>query len=82
MIKEEVVSDNASPFNIADNLNVPYFTDEEVYELLGQHETEIGQLFEDKVKQKISNITANQPGLVNTLIYMAKRARTPKAIKE
>ncbi len=31
-----VVSDNASPFNIADNLNVPYFTDEEVLELLGQ----------------------------------------------
>ncbi len=60
-----VVSDNASPFNIADNLNVPYFTDEEVYELLGQHETETGQLFEDKVKQKISQITANQPGLVN-----------------
>ncbi len=60
-----VVSDNASPFNIADNLNVPYFTDEEVVELLGQHETETGQLFDEKVKQKISEITANQPGLVN-----------------
>ncbi len=60
-----VVSDNASPFNIADNLNVPYFTDGEVYELLGQHETETGQLFEDKVKRKITEITANQPGLVN-----------------
>ncbi len=60
-----VVSDNASPFNIADNLNVPYFTNEEVFELLGQHETETGQLFDDKVKQKISEITANQPGLVN-----------------
>ncbi len=60
-----VVSDNASPFNIADNLDVPYFTNDEVYELLGQHETETGQLFEDKVKQKICEITANQPGLVN-----------------
>jgi hypothetical protein len=60
-----VVSDNASPFNITDNLNVPYFTDEEVFELLGQHETETGQLFDKKVKQKISEITANQPGLVN-----------------
>ncbi len=59
-----VVSDNASPFNIADNLNVPYFTDEEVLELIGQHETETGQLFDEKVKQKISEITANQPGLV------------------
>ncbi len=60
-----VVSDNASPFNIADNLNVPYFTNDEVFELLGQHETETGQMFEEKVKQKISEITANQPGLVN-----------------
>ncbi len=60
-----VVSDNASPFNISDNLNVPYFTDAEVLELLGQHETETGQLFEEKVKRKIIQITANQPGLVN-----------------
>ncbi len=60
-----VVSDNASPFNISDNLNVPYFTNQEVFELLGQHETETGQLFDVKVKKKISEITANQPGLVN-----------------
>jgi hypothetical protein len=60
-----VVGDHASPFNIADNLNVPFFTDEEVYELLGQHETETGQLFEKAVKDKIIQITANQPGLVN-----------------
>ena len=60
-----VVQDNASPFNIADNLNVPYFTVEEVHELLLQHETETGQLFEDKVKEKIYQITAGQPGLVN-----------------
>jgi hypothetical protein len=60
-----VVQDNASPFNIADNLNIPYFTDAEVYELLGQHEAETGQLFDPSVKAKISYITANQPGLVN-----------------
>ena len=60
-----VVSDNASPFNIADNLNVPYFTDTEVLELLRQHEIETGQLFEEKVKLKICQITANQPGLAN-----------------
>jgi AAA-like domain len=60
-----VVQDNASPFNIADNLNIPYFTDAEVYELLGQHETETGQLFDPSVKAKLSYITANQPGLVN-----------------
>ncbi len=60
-----VVSDNASPSNITDNLNVPYFTNEEVFELIGQHETETGQVFEEKVKNKICQITANQPGLVN-----------------
>jgi hypothetical protein len=60
-----VVQDNASPFNVIENLNVPYFTDEETLELLGQHETETGQLFDPSVKAKISDITANQPGLVN-----------------
>ncbi len=60
-----VVSDNASPFNIADNLNVPYFTNSEILELLGQHEDETGQGFAMSVKEKISQITANQPGLVN-----------------
>ena len=34
-------------------------------ELIGQHETETGQHFEQKVKLKISEITANQPGLFN-----------------
>jgi len=60
-----IVNDNASPFNISENLNVPYFTDKEVFELFLQHENETGQLIEDKVKYKISQITANQPGLVN-----------------
>jgi len=60
-----VVEDNASPFNISDNLNMPFFTTEETSELLGQHEHETGQLFEHKVKKKIGEITANQPGLVN-----------------
>ncbi len=65
-----VVQDNASPFNIADNLPIPYFTNEETIELLGQHEQETGQLFEPAVKQKISEVTANQPGLVNGFAQM------------
>jgi len=60
-----IIEDNASPFNISDNLNIPFFTNEETYELLAQHETETGQLFDQKVKDKIIEITANQPGLVN-----------------
>ena len=60
-----VIKDNASPFNIADNLNIPYFTNEETIELLGQHERETGHVFNPSVIKKISYITANQPGLVN-----------------
>ncbi|MEN0047405.1 MAG: AAA-like domain-containing protein [Bacteroidota bacterium] len=60
-----VIQDNASPFNIADNLDIPFFTNQETAALLGQHEQETGQLFEQKVKESVSEITANQPGLVN-----------------
>ncbi len=65
----DVVQDNASPFNIADNLDIPYFTDEETFELLHMHEEETGQLFHPEVKKKICAITANQPGLVNGFAY-------------
>ena len=60
-----VVEDYASPFNIADNINIPFFTNRETQELLGQHKQETGQSFAPKVMEKISEITANQPGLVN-----------------
>jgi AAA-like domain len=60
-----VVQDNASPFNISDSLQMDYFTKEEIFELLGQHETETKQLFAPNVKEKIYAITAGQPGLVN-----------------
>ncbi len=60
-----IVQDNASPFNITDNFDIPYFTEEEVAELYEQHETESGQLFNTDVKKQVSHITAGQPGLVN-----------------
>ncbi len=60
-----IIQDNASPFNVTNNLAIPFFTNEETFELLGQHETETGQLFDQSVKEKIIEITANQPGLVN-----------------
>jgi hypothetical protein len=60
-----VIQDNASPFNIADELPLTYFTNEETKELLEQHTTETGQQFAPEVVAKISEITANQPGLVN-----------------
>ena len=64
-----VIQDNASPFNVADNFDVPFFTQEEVTELLTMHETDTGQLFEQNVKEKIFEITAGQPGLVNGFAY-------------
>jgi hypothetical protein len=75
-----VVQDNASPFNIADNLNIPYFTDEESLELFGQHERETGQLFDPSVKSKISEITANQPGLVNGFAALLVQKHPNKAL--
>jgi len=58
------------PFNIADSLQVPYFTQNEVYELLELHEAETAQsgqpqVFAEAVKEKIWQMTAGQPGLVN-----------------
>ncbi|MCB1158188.1 MAG: ATP-binding protein [Leptospiraceae bacterium] len=64
-----IIQDNASPFNIADDLSLSYFSNEETVELLEQHETETGQIFSDEVKQKIIGMTANQPGLVNGFAY-------------
>lgn len=54
-----------SPFNINEELEVPYFTEAEILELLEMHETETGQLFSSKVKERICYMTAGQPGLVN-----------------
>ncbi len=77
-----VVSDNASPFNIADNLNVPYFTSEEVHELLAQHIVETGQQFEAKVVDKIFEVTAGQPGLVNGFAYQLVERYPEKPVLE
>ncbi len=77
-----VVQDNASPFNITDNLNVPYFTDQETLDLLGQHEAETGQLFAPSVKAKISEITANQPGLVNGFAWKLVETHPNKPVIE
>lgn len=75
-----VVLDHASPFNIADNLEVPYFTDEETFSLLHQHEEETGQLFHREVKEKICAATANQPGLVNAFAFQLVKRNPEKEI--
>lgn len=75
-----IVQDNASPFNIADNLEVPYFSDEETFTLLHMHEEETGQLFNREVKEKICTVTANQPGLVNAFAYQLVERNPQKEI--
>ncbi len=60
-----VMQGAVSPFNINEELEVPYFTQSEILELLAMHETETGQLFSPKVKERICYMTAGQPGLVN-----------------
>ncbi|NUU98943.1 transcriptional regulator, partial [Marinitoga sp. 1154] len=79
-----ILEDNASPFNIAEHLEVPYFTKEQVYDLLNQHETETGQIFEEKVKELIWHNAAGQPGLTNGLAYdlVMKKAKGEKIITE
>ncbi|SHE30584.1 AAA-like domain-containing protein, partial [Marinitoga hydrogenitolerans DSM 16785] len=79
-----ILEDNASPFNIAEHLEVPYFTKEQVYDLLSQHEKETGQIFDEKVKELIWHNAAGQPGLTNGLAYdlVMKKAKGEKIITE
>lgn len=75
-----LVQDNASPFNIADNLDVPYFTMDETFQLFHMHEEETGQVFHDKVKRKIAEITACQPGLVNGFAFQLVKRHPGKGV--
>ena len=65
----ELVLSSASPFNVVDELRIPYFTFVEVADLIGQHGTETGQSFDAKVVEAIYANTAGQPGLVCALCH-------------
>jgi len=56
-----------SPFNIADQYEVPYFTAAETADLLTQHTAETGQPFAQEVIQAIYRETEGQPFLINRL---------------
>jgi type II secretory pathway predicted ATPase ExeA len=75
-----VIQDNASPFNIADNFDIPYFTEEEITELYAQHESETAQLFSAEVKKQVHHITAGQPGLVNGFGLRMTETNEKKAV--
>jgi len=63
----ELVVSGASPFNIAEELQLPYFTEAEVHSLIQQYVTESGQRFEEAVIKRIYENTHGQPGLVCAL---------------
>ena len=63
----ELVTSSASPFNIAEELKISYFTLTEVNQLIEQHQVESGQKFEENVIKAIYDNTKGQPGLVCAL---------------
>ncbi|MCE7989849.1 MAG: ATP-binding protein [Caldilinea sp. CFX5] len=63
----ELVVSSASPFNVVDQLQLPYFTFAEVEGLIQQYVTESGQPFDAQVIKAIYDNTQGQPGLVNAL---------------
>ncbi|MDM8561365.1 AAA-like domain-containing protein [Candidatus Parabeggiatoa sp. HSG14] len=73
----ELVISSASPFNITEELQIPYFTEEEVTSLIEQYVTESGQPFEKDVIKTIYENTKGQPGLVCALCsYLVEKLAT------
>ena len=72
-----ILQDTASPFNIADQIDIPYFTFDETRDLLEQHIQATGQVFLPEVIRQIYDNTAGQPGLVNALARDLVEKRCP-----
>jgi hypothetical protein len=73
----ELVISSASPFNITEELQIPYFTQEEVNGLIKQYVTESKQVFEENVIKTIYDNTQGQPGLVCALCsYLVEKLAT------
>jgi len=69
----QLVTSGASPFNVAEELAVSYFTPSEVNQLIEQYVNESGQKFEEEVIRAIYENTKGQPGLVCALAaYLVK----------
>jgi type II secretory pathway predicted ATPase ExeA len=76
----ELVVSQASPFNIVDELQLPYFTFSEVRSLIQQYMAESEQIFEDKVIKAIYDNTQGQPGLVCALCaYLVEKLVTNRS---
>ena len=76
----ELVVSSASPFNVVDALQIPYFTSAEVQDLIQQYVTESGQPFEEPVIKAIYDNTQGQPGLVCALCqYLVEEVVTDRS---
>ena len=63
----ELVTSEASPFNIVEELQISYFTESEVTHLIKEYVNESGQQFDTQVIKAIYDNTKGQPGLVCAL---------------
>ncbi|MDM8530639.1 AAA-like domain-containing protein [Anaerolineales bacterium HSG25] len=63
----DLVVGPASPFNIADQLEIDYFSRDEVNGLINQYVTESGQPFDEAIIRAIYDNSQGQPGLVCAL---------------
>ncbi|MEN8219471.1 MAG: ATP-binding protein [Pseudomonadota bacterium] len=76
----ELVLSSASPFNIAEEMQLPYFTVAEVRSLLQQYFAESQQSFTDQAIQAIYDNTKGQPGLVCALCsYLVEKLVTNRS---
>ncbi|MEM7128083.1 MAG: AAA-like domain-containing protein [Chloroflexota bacterium] len=66
-----------SPFNIADQFTVPYFSKEEILELYTQYSAESNQAFALDVIESIVRETEGQPFLVNRLAQLLTQDIVP-----
>jgi hypothetical protein len=83
----DLIVSSASPFNIVDELKIPYFSKDEVKDLIGQYTAETGQKFDDEVIKAIYANTAGQPGLACALCaHLVEKVTTdrtkPVSIKD
>ncbi|MCP4400473.1 MAG: hypothetical protein GY801_24610 [bacterium] len=60
----DLILSSASPFNVVDELHLPYFTEPETRELIQQYVNESKQVFEESVIKALYENTCGQPGLV------------------
>ncbi len=63
----KLVVGGVSPFNIADQVNLPAFTLKNIRDLYSQYTEETNQPFEEAAVKKVFEETAGQPWLVNRL---------------